>query len=399
MALVVAYRKGLGAPATAILAVAIAVIAVGAHGWSHLPPPVSCPQPYSVRINQNTHITTVTVLLVRGGLYIQAETGQSGPAWPQAGPSSANVADTAADADRGVARRGDVTQADTGDSVFHVSVSNGMDDGRCGSPSYPCLSLGHVLRARAAATVSGRVIAVMAAGRFDALSCGIVTTTPLTVVGNGSSSTIVDCQHRSRMILSTSLYLVVRGLTITNGVELPVFGASGGGAISIEWLMVKVSGAIARFEDVHFVKNGVEVISDSGFPAAPFGGGALSIVATAQSTASNLSIWVVDCAFTGNTVLGSPRLDPAMPSGGGGLFVSVASNGDVDNAIVAVTRSTFSTNLAEQGVRSTWYRLLVFCTAPSHGLNWSCSLVPLGVVCSVGGWRCPRGYHLRREHH
>ena len=54
-------------------------------------------------------------------------------------------------------------------------------------------------------------------GVYFSSSCCLYTNTSLTLVGNGSAATIIDCEHACRLLLSTGSSLTVAALTVANG--------------------------------------------------------------------------------------------------------------------------------------------------------------------------------------
>ena len=94
-----------------------------------------------------------------------------------------------------------------------VSAASGVDGPSCGASGSPCASLRHALLQAATVTSFDRVRVAMDAGEYGVSSCGVLANFSLSLVGSGSSATVVDCGLADRFLI-TSGNLSMSGLTV-----------------------------------------------------------------------------------------------------------------------------------------------------------------------------------------
>ena len=102
-----------------------------------------------------------------------------------------------------------------GTEVTVSSTANGaMDTPACGSTSLPCRTFSYAV-AKWMANYSMYSALRLTAGRYGADSCGAVADKPLTVHGDGSASTVVDCGNTGRFLVATDS-VDLSGFTVVN---------------------------------------------------------------------------------------------------------------------------------------------------------------------------------------
>lgn len=159
-------------------------------------------------------------------------------------------------------------------STLHVSV-DGFDSGDCSS-SQRCATLLYAVEVIAASASSANVEVsiIIGPGRYNSSSCGANLTRPLTIVGAGSTNTIVNC-GLLHPLLSTSSSISISSLTIEEG-----FSTENGGAVSVQYsgsdaaaLGEAAGSLLAGFTDIVFRNctcggNGgaiaIEAVNDTG---------------------------------------------------------------------------------------------------------------------------------------
>ena len=225
-------------------------------------------------------------------------------------------------------------------TVF-VATGGGSGSG-CGlSDRSPCATL-HLALATASSCErrSDRragVEVVIAAGIYGSDNCGVVAHTPLTLRGNGSDVTVIDCDHRARWLLATAS-VSITGITLRHGY---VNDSTGGGAVAVVWNATDRTSRgdseptlSAAFVDVVWRGN-VAAVSASATSAcdttsmlcAP-GGGGVAVVQTGAAAAAAAAAVVscVACVFVDNTVVADATDGLVGVSGsGGGALVLLSS--------------------------------------------------------------------------
>lgn len=115
-------------------------------------------------------------------------------------------------------------------SPLYVSV-DGNDAGDCSSPTSPCGSLLYAVEVIAAAItpLSDMVPIQMGPGQYPSSSCGVISNRPLSIVGAGALSTIVNC-GRTSSLLTTSSSVSMSSLTVVD-----CYNSGNGGAVSVQY--------------------------------------------------------------------------------------------------------------------------------------------------------------------
>ena len=260
----------------------------------------------------------------------------------------------------------------TTDAV-HVSAS-GIDRLSCGAASAPCRTLRAALSTplppHCGDDTARRVI--VASGLYDHDSCGIVTGGPVAIIGNGSSSTVVDCHRRDRFLAATGAVVTLIGFTVVNSFVNCTQGrgdttvedacSGGGGAVTVNWggphTLLQYS---ALLRDIAFGDNAVVASAvstggddDSGAPGGvtAVGGGAVAIaftgpVGTILPSVTSVTVSVLNCSFHGNAVTVPSQ---SFGGGGGGVFVSITPlNAPVGSVAVTVQQVVADGNSAGEG--------------------------------------------------
>jgi hypothetical protein len=221
----------------------------------------------------------------------------------------------------------------SGTAVF-VSP-NGTDSPGCGSANQPCATLFHAVNdvANMAQPIDSVVTVVVAPGRYNSSFCGARARRPLAVIGSGSGSCFIDCQHASQLLttnnsISLSSITVVGGWVNVSDVNeaLPAASMSttssiaaslgGGGAVNILWPTF-ANDMFAFIRDVVFVNNSVHSFIDGGGTQLYYvGGGALFVGGGGNRT----TVVVSECTFAENSVsveVPQAGTSTAIASGGG----------------------------------------------------------------------------------
>ena len=235
----------------------------------------------------------------------------------------------------------------------------GSDASNCSLAAAPCQTLVRAVGVANGidAARSAAVTIALAAGVYDAGSCGARLYRDVSIVGtSGSRLTTIDCAGRDRVV-ATNASIELSGVTLTHGVACAngnltsctlAAGAHdgyGGGAVSVVW-PDGVADAHASFVDVAWVGNA----AIAGTANRTVGGGALSVYCAGSSTRTTVSI--AGCSFTNNSVL-CPECDAVHAVGvtsfGFSGAAALVQLGDSDVAVVvnastSVADTTFDGN-------------------------------------------------------
>jgi hypothetical protein len=215
---------------------------------------------------------------------------------------------------------------------------SGTDSPGCGtSLSSPCATLTHALALYC--TPGGPPLTLrVAAGSYGAPSCGAHAPCPLSIVGDGSGNTTVDCGGADRMLTSTSS-LAVAQLSIGSGLVTYALNVTsdgsvvaGGGAIAVVLTSPDGDARTVSLTNVVLYNNTVSAAADGDGTGSVFMGGGAVLVYAASANAT-VDVVVAACTLYDNGVsfrMGDVRT--ALPVGGGVAVLLGVVTPPVDDA-------------------------------------------------------------------
>ena len=183
---------------------------------------------------------------------------------------------------------------------------DGLDAIGCGSTALTaCASLKFAVDESVPRHGAGDMVVSVGPGHYNSSSCNVTIVQSVTIIGSGSGTTVIDCEHTAWGIRSTvaASDVTVANLTITNGFASDdAYGGPNGAAIFVMWESTAQLPA-HRQPSVTFEGLVVSNSTCTGTGDSQALGGAIAVAMHGAHWASGASITVRACSLMGNNVV------------------------------------------------------------------------------------------------